>query len=275
MLVLIVLVLVLSTTIQATVGFGFALLSVPVLLWMNVSIPAVLALVTICAAVQTILGTVKYRKHIKWKPVLFQSALRFIGLPIGIILLTYLIALGQDRIKQFVGLSLLLILLLQWAVKLEPRKEVHWIWSAIAGFSSGLIGGLVAMSGPPVVLYAQAHRWTSKQMRVFIWANLSVASPFMLLLLYLKFGNEVVWPTLFGLAIVPLLFFGSKLGLTLGKQLPRRRLRVAVLVLLTIIAVWSLVSPIVLPSQQSAAAQQTSSLSTDEPVVPAPDLPPR
>jgi uncharacterized membrane protein YfcA len=108
------------------------------------------------------------------------------------------------------------------------------------------------MSGPPIVLYAQAHKWTSKQMRVFIWASLAIVSPYVLLVFYIKFGNEIVWPTLFGIAIFPILFFGSRAGLMLGRRLPRKRLRKAVLAMLFIIAIWSLISPSVLPSIGSA-----------------------
>ncbi len=99
------------------------------------------------------------------------------------------------------------------------------------------------MGGPPIVLWASAHRWTSKQTRAFLWTSIAVTAPYILLLLVLKFGAGILIAGLVGALTFPVLYAGSKVGLRVGRMLPRPQLRNIVLALLLILAVWSLAAP--------------------------------
>jgi uncharacterized membrane protein YfcA len=137
----------------------------------------------------------------------------------------------------------LAVLLLQFYWRIEPREQLHPLWTLLAFSCSGLMHGLAAMGGPPAVLWVMAHRWSNRQTRAFLFSLFMLAGPVQVVLLYYSFGQEILWPMLAGLALTPVVAAGSAVGMRLGDSLSRNRLRQFAFGLLWVIALSSILAP--------------------------------
>lgn len=155
-----------ATIIQALTGFGFGLLAIPLLLFVLPSYEAILAGM-ILSMLSSLIQGIKMRKLARWDLVFRLLFISIPGLIIGVGFSRYL---NQIFIKGIVGVVLIVYVAwqyLQFLQKnkrkgvvespLEPEapkgKEVqkHSMGFILAGFSSGILNGLAAIPGPPVV----------------------------------------------------------------------------------------------------------------------------
>ena len=231
------------SVIQSIIGFAFNLMAIPLLIWSGFSLAQAVALTSVPILVQVATATWKLREHVRWSDVLPASAIRYAALPVGISLLSWVNSLGTTTVKQVVGGMLLLILSTQRWVRIRPVEHLARGWDLLAFSLSGLMLGMLAMGGPPVVLWLMAHDWSALRTRAFMAALFLLAAPVQLALLYWKLGDEVAPFFLLGLESAPLVIAGSLLGIRLGERLDRERLRRAILFFLLLTALFSLFSP--------------------------------
>ncbi len=236
--------LVFACMVQGAVGFGAGMFAIPLMVWAGESLPAAITITMGGVIVQCGWNLYRYRGHVTMRELMPLTTTRLLTLPVGVLLLSVLVGLGTDRVKQCVGLMLLLALLTQWLLKVRPRERVAWGWTLLAGGASGLMGGMVGMGGPPVVLWVMAHDWPAKKARSFLWGTFVLLIPFNLLLLVYKFGNEIGWALLLGLCLAPLVVAGSELGQRIGGLMNRHRLRTVALGFLLILALVSVFGPL-------------------------------
>ncbi len=236
-------ILLLSSFVQSVIGFAFNLLAVPLLIWSGLSLAQAVALTSVPILVQVSVATWKLRREVVWRDVLPASAIRYLTLPIGISLLYLINRLDPVTVKQIVGAMLLLILASQRWIHVTPREKLSWYWNLLAMGLSGIMLGMIAMGGPPVVLWLMAHDWSALRTRAFMSALFLLAAPVQLVLLYWKLGPEVAEYFLYGLLMTPLVIAGSLAGIHLGNRLDRERLRRLILFFLFLTGVVSLMSP--------------------------------
>lgn len=240
----IALIALLGALLQGALGFGIALFALPLMVWVDVPLPVAIAVVHTTSVGQMGWGCWKYREHILWKPAAGVNLGRLATLPLGVLTLAYLVSLGTGPVKLVVGVALLLAVVIRTAVRVQPREKVRWWWAALAGTTSGYLGGVVGMSGPPIVLWVTAHNWSTDKTRAMMWSSMLPVTPVIVALMMYKFGMPVVYGTLLGLALLPLTVMGAMVGTDLGAKLSAHRLRGAALVVLTIIALASVIEPI-------------------------------
>jgi len=240
--------LVVACTIQGAVGFGAGLFAVPLMVWAGMDLPDAIAVTLGGVMVQTGWNLYRYRDHIRLRDTLPLFYIRVLTLPVGISLLGVLVGFGQSRVKQAIGAVLLLILFVQWVLKVKPRERVHGGWMVLAGSASGLTAGLVGMGGPPVVLWVMAHDWPTKKSRAFLWATFLMLTPVNALLLVYGFGAGIGWWLAFGLCLSPLVVVGSEVGMRAGALMSRHRLRAAAFGLLLLLALVSVLGPLLGPA---------------------------
>jgi uncharacterized membrane protein YfcA len=233
-----------AVALQGAIGFGAGLFAVPLIVWTGVELPSVIAALSAAVTLQVALGCWQYRSHIPWRTT-FQIALwRILGLPIGIATLTVLAGAGRDRAKQVIGVTLLAIIITQYLAKVKPRSHVHPAWIPLAGVTSGFLAGAFGMGAPPVVLWLMAHDWPAKQVRAFLWSTFLLILPVNFAMLCWTFGWTVVAAFVLGLAYAPLVLLASAAGARLGDRLDRRRLQVVAFGFLAVIAIASIVGPL-------------------------------
>ena len=175
---------------------------------------------------------------------MFASGFRLAALPVGVFLLSLINNLDELRVKQCIGAALLVAVLAQWAGRFEPHEKVSPAWGVAAFSLSGLMAGAFGMGGPALVLWLMAHKWSSLETRGFLFWWFLILLPPQIVLLYFKFAEDVFPAMAVGLACTPLIVIGAVVGLRLGDRIPKERLRVITYLILTVMAVVSILAPI-------------------------------
>ncbi len=243
LIVIIGFILFLCSTIQGMVGFAFNIFAIPLLIWSGFGLSEAISITSIPILVQSATSTYKLRLHVKWKEVTIASIFRYIGIPLGIYLLTLINSFDNSRIKQIVGIAILLVVLSQVFLKVKPRENISFIWTFISFFVSGLTLGMVSMGGPPAIIWVMAHKWSAISSRAFLSALFFFAAPLQIALLYYNFGDNLLRFFLVGLAFSPLVVVGTLLGVRVGNLLNIEILQKIVIFLLTLTSLVSIFSP--------------------------------
>ena len=154
-----------AALIQASVGFGFALVAMPLLALM-LDVQSTAALTALCAFA---LSASMLARH--WRAINIMEASGLIvsaiaGVPFGVALLAY-----APRTVVLVLLGLLIASFSLYSLTTPKLLELkNRRWRFVAGFFGGVLGGAYNASGPPVVLYAAMRRWRPEKFLAVIQA---------------------------------------------------------------------------------------------------------
>lgn len=149
-----------ATFIRSAVGFGEALIAVPLLalvMPVDVAVPvAVLTSITVAAFVVVQ----------DWRSIHVRSAGRLVlatlfGTPLGLLLLT---ASPERLVKALLGL---IIVAFSWYMLAGGGRAAiesdRLAWPF--GFVAGVLGGAYGMNGPPLVIFGTLRRWSPQHFR--------------------------------------------------------------------------------------------------------------
>ena len=211
-MIYVVLVFLLASVVKSAVGFGDALLSMPILALLmdaQTAVPVVGLVTTITSLVIALWD---------WRDLKFKAAWRLIvggvvGIPIGIFILKFA---PEGWVKG--GLGLLLVAYGLYALfrpALPPLKGKAWGY--LFGFASGCLSGAYTTGGPPAVFYGSLKRWPPATFRVtlqgiFIPIGLMTATGHAAAGFYTREALILV-----GAGLIPVV-----LGIPLGRLLNRR-----------------------------------------------------
>jgi uncharacterized protein len=156
-----------ATLIRATLGFGEALVAVPLLaLRIPIAVAAPLA-VAMSVVVAAIIVAQDWRSiHVRSAGWLIVAALP--GIPLGLLLLTRV----NDQIVKLI-LGLLIVGFSLYSLSARNRlhlKQDHKMLLLGAGFCSGILGGAYGMNAPPLVIYGAMRRWSPQHFRATLQA---------------------------------------------------------------------------------------------------------
>lgn len=230
--------------VYAAVGFGYALVAVPILLWVGLGLPQIMAVNLMALLLHAFSARRTMQREVAWKSLLPLAAVGQGMLVLGSVLLIQLTQLPEQRVQQVVGGILLLVLAAQWALRFQPRPHVPTAVGVLAFGLAGFLAGLCGLGGPPVVLWALAHEWSSDRTRATLFAIFSLFAPVQLLVLTMAFGPEMLGWALVGVLVFPAMWVGSRVGLQLGGLMSKPVLRACALTLLTALALRAVVTPI-------------------------------
>lgn len=234
--------------VQAAAGFAGGLVIVPALLWCGYSLPEAQISLLVATIPQNGLGVWALRDSIDPRKVMWPAIGRVSMLPLGAWCLLSMESLNMDTVRQIVGAVVLVITVATMVVRPQPRASLHPGWAWLAFPTSGFMQGLVGMGGPMMVFWVQAHDWSTKQARGFMFAMYAVSIPPAIGILYCFFGNRIIAPSLTALAMIPLLLVATHFGLQVGTKLGRKRLRAVTLGILLLLGLAGLAAPILRPS---------------------------
>jgi uncharacterized membrane protein YfcA len=159
-----------ATFIRSALGFGEALVAVPLLaLVMPVQVAAPLAvLVSITVAVIVVLQDWR-NVHVRSAGWLVLSTL--FGIPLGLLLLK---TVPESVVKTILGIFIIAFALYSLAGR---KPELHSDRLApFFGFAAGILGGAYGMNGPPLVIYGVMRRWQPTQFRATLQGYFLIAS---------------------------------------------------------------------------------------------------
>jgi uncharacterized protein len=151
-----------ATLIRSTLGFGEALVAVPLLaLRTPIAVAAPLAVLISVFVAGVIVAQ-------DWRRVEMRSALWLVisaafGIPLGILLL----ARANDHlVKLILGTLIIAFSIYSLTAKAKVRLRTdHWGWMLGCGFCSGVLGGAYGMNGPPLAIYGELREWSPQHFR--------------------------------------------------------------------------------------------------------------
>ena len=203
-----------ATLVHASLGFGTALVSMPllvILLGLQVATP----LVGLAAAV-----TVTVVLGREWRNMDVRSAWQLIvaslvGIPIGLLLLR---AAPEYLVKTILGLTLVGYGIYNLGKPELPKiRPGRWVY--LFGFAAGVLGGAYNTNGPPIVLYGALRKWSVQEFRA------TVQGYFFPTAVLICGGHAAagLWSAevfkLFAFAL-PVVLLGNIVGIRLGRRIP-------------------------------------------------------
>ena len=158
--ILVLAILFLSTFIRSALGFGDALIAMP-LLALVIGIQVATPLVAMGAS--TIAFTILLKS---WRKVEIKAAWRlviatWIGIPLGIF---FLKSAPEILVKSLLGILLMGFGAYNLFVPDLP-KLLNEKWAFVTGLIAGILGGAYNTNGPPVVIYGMLRRWDPEKFR--------------------------------------------------------------------------------------------------------------
>ena len=216
-----------TASIQAVVGFGFALLSVPIMM----QVVGLHRAVILASLIGTANNFYQYRdlKHDQDKTQVkrFLSA-SFLGAPLGLVAFIYA---DQHVLKVFLGAGVLLgvILLVRGRDLTNAHISLDWAMGVISGF----LLTSTSTNGPPLVFALQARRSEPQVFRATLNMIFLVSGVYGLVL-FAVFGEIATSDLLVAAAVLPSMMIGVSIGKFVRNRVDPDRFRIAVLVLLTV-----------------------------------------
>lgn len=215
-LVHVVVVVFVATLIRSAIGFGEALVAVPLLalrIPLQVAAPlAVLVSITIAAIV-----LLQDWRHVHLRSAGWLVLGTLAGIPAGLWLLVH----ADERL---VKATLAAIILIFATYSLARRAPLHLesdrlAWLLGCGVAAGVLGGAYGMNGPPLAIYGSLRRWSAAHFRATLQAYFFPAS----IVGMMGFWMAGLWSppvTKYFVVSLPGILLATLLGRALSRRLP-------------------------------------------------------
>lgn len=212
--------LLLSSVIRQISGFGFALLSMPLITFIA-GIRVATPLVALAAVVIGLIAFAPSWREADRRALLSLLLAAVIGIPLGVLLFG---RLPDEWVKRGLGAFMIIFCLYSLIMPELPTVDEGWAtW--LFGSISGVLTGAFNTGGPPVVIYGTLRRWPPQSFR----ATLQLYFLFTSILSMIGHGLAGLWTWqvwqlfLYSLpALLAGLYFGDKINLMIPKQLFNR-----------------------------------------------------
>jgi len=226
---LILLIVFVGQILHATVGFGDALLAMP-LLTLIVGVRTATPLVALLATTVTTLILWQ-----SWREIDMGSAWRLVaaslpGIPVGVWLVRYA---PEAWVIGGLGVLVLGFALYSLTQPVLPQVQSR-IWVIPAGFLAGILGAAYNTNGPPVILYGTLRRWTAPQFRATLQGFFFPSG----LLILASHGLGGLWNrevfTLYAYSL-PVALIAFFVGSRLNQRIPAQRFTRLIYVILVVL----------------------------------------
>ncbi len=224
-----------ASLVQVLSGFGFALLSVPL---MTLAVPTKEAVV-----VSTLLGAgvstwqAWHLRRDTVRPLARRLVVgAYLGMPLGLLVF---LTVDDSPLRILLGVAVLVavgLLLVRVDLSGAPASIDY-----AAGFLSGVLNTSLSTNGPPLAFTLQARGLSPNAFRATI-NTVFALSNVLGVTLFVAAGKVDRDGLLAALVAVPALFAGQLLGLPLRRHVSPERFRVLVIVLLVLAACSAIVS---------------------------------
>ena len=233
---LVALIVFFGTLTQSMIGFGVALVSMPLLIrLLDPATAAVLVALFVLPLQMIILWRYRHSLNIRpfWRVILSS----IIGIPIGVTLLTQL---DRSLILGMLGILLISYALYSlFKLRLPSFHNPAWEWGF--GLVSGLLGGAYNTSGPPLVIYGTSLRWSPEEFKANLQALLMINSA--IVIVAHGVAGHVTPLVLQNLVVaLPMVFAGSATGFWLSRYVNEAVFYRIVLIMLVLVG-FSLLLP--------------------------------
>ena len=150
----IILIILVAVFTQSLVGFGLALVSMPLLSSLvNLSIAS--PLIALVGTAMEVVMVIYYRKSVNIKVVGLLSIVSLLSTPLGSLALDYI---DQDVLLVTLGVIVAGYGLYALFNPKLPELNQRW-WVYLFGLAGGFLGGSLNTNGPPIIIYGNCKRW--------------------------------------------------------------------------------------------------------------------
>jgi uncharacterized membrane protein YfcA len=229
-----------GAAVQSATGFGFALVLSPALFAVMDPVEAVTSLLVLGAALNVLVLFEGGRpEHVDWRSLAPMLAAALPGLAVGAVALTQL---SKEVLQVAVGVAV--IAAAGWQLRQRRgarRRRLGGAAGLAAGFASGALTTSISVSGPPLVLWLEAHGVRPEEFRASLAASflcLNVAGGVILLAAE---GGAAFDPGAVAI-LLALVVAGYALGAVVFRRLDRERFFNLVLVLVALTGAASVVA---------------------------------
>lgn len=167
----------LASFAQSLSGFGFSLLSVPIMT-LVVSPRDAVIISTLLGAVSTTTQAVLDRAHRDWTLARRLSVAAYLGMPVGLVIF---VVVSESILRIVLGIVVIsaTLLLARGFTLREDTRTVDWLM----GFVSGALSTSTSTNGPPLVFLMQARGLSPEVFRstlntVFALSNIGALTLF-------------------------------------------------------------------------------------------------
>lgn len=240
-LILASLILLFGSFVQGAIGFALGMIAVPLLVDAGYSLSQAVALTTLAIGIQVMAGAWQLRDHIPWPDVKLAAVVRYATVPIGIALLLLVEDVNGSDVKPLVGIGVLIGVAVRLAAPQQLKRDLPLPLSVSAFAVSGVLQGLVAMGGPPLVLWMTTRDFRARQARAFTMTLFLLNAPIQVLLLLFLSRTMSVDVVATALLLSPLIYLGTTIGVRAGNHINKlllNRLALAVLVVIAVNAIF-------------------------------------
>ena len=162
-----------ATWLQATVGFGYALLAVPLVsFWFAPHDAIVIVFLDSCVVSLFMAGV--DRESVQWDDTWRLSIAAIITMPIGAVVLLYVSGATLQLLLAALT-AIVAITGLRTSQKLRALSQ-RWWHAWLAGAACGILTTSIATNGPPVVAYLQRRSLTAPKFRSTLSAVFTITN---------------------------------------------------------------------------------------------------
>jgi len=232
------LIIALAGVVQGVIGFGFALISVPVLssfIPITTVVPAIVCFSTI----SNLLIIHKSIKYVVFKKIILMLVFGILGIPLGVYFLKYT---NPILLKTSAGVLVIttgLLMMRGYKQKFKSEKISY----SIAGLTSGVLNGSLSLSGPPIAFFLSNEGYDKVEFR----ANLTfygIITNIIAISIYFNtgmLGENVLKVVLGGLIS---LILGTYVGILVAKKIPNNTFKNLVLIMLIAVGLVTVIKAI-------------------------------
>jgi uncharacterized protein len=150
----------LTTLIRSTLGFGNALLAMP-LLALLIGVKQASPIVALLGLVISVLMLLQGWQSVRWREFLALLLASLPGIVLGLLLLT---AVPERFVKWILGVVLVGFGFYSLLGIQLPVIKSGWL-AVPFGFLAGVLGGAYNTNGPPIIIYGVFRGWEKDQFR--------------------------------------------------------------------------------------------------------------
>jgi uncharacterized membrane protein YfcA len=211
--------------VQGCSGFGFGMIAAPTLALLLRAEPTFITpIVLTLSSANTGFSALFARSALDKRIILPLAAGGLLGMPLGVAILEY-VEPGQFRFAMGCIVILTAVAMLSgWRYPLP--NALYTLFPV--GLSSGVLGGSVAMGGPPVVLFLANQGVPRDTFRASLLLFFFTCSIFGIILLYFR-GLYTLDVTKAAAVFIPAVLMGSLLGVRTAGRVPEEAFNKAVI----------------------------------------------
>ena len=225
-----------GSLVQSMTGFGYAMLTMPVLS-LFLSIEQALVVLAITAMVLMIRVLIGIKFNVCWKIALPMIVIMAIGKYFGTQLL---FILDISVLRRILGAVILIISIVLYFFSGKMYIRHSFINSLIVGGLSGTLDGMVGVSGPPLVIYylsaiKDKNQYLGTMQITLLFASLTT------ILLHIYYGNVNFSSLRFAAIGLIGVFLGCAVGIRIFKSLDKQSLSKPIYIFLFLVGLYMLI----------------------------------